>query len=442
MKSEIEKKMKAITKKLWVALTAIAALSVGDIMAQTASKEIIVPISGNTWQSPKETKILTREDGIKAGDKDSEFATYVRFATLGTINLAVQVGEVKESASIKLSVGNQVSEVQVNPQQSNGTVAVGDFAVQDTGYVAIKLSGNGNQGLPTIQSYRITGNQELINSAKYVADNEGNYFYWGRRGPSVHLSYTTPADKDIEYCYNEITVPEGEDVVGSYYMANGFGEGYFGIQVNSATERRILFSVWSPFHTDNPKEIPDDEKILLTAKGADVYTGEFGNEGSGGQSFLRYNWITGNTYKFLLRGRPIANNYTEYTAWVFAPEKGDWQLIAQFQRPKTNTYLKRFHSFLENFIPSQGNLERHVRFANQWVRDVNGKWHECTQAKFTADATARKAYRLDYDGGVKGNDFYLRNCGFFADYTAIGSEFERVPNGQQPNIDVETLPLQ
>src|SRR5690606_40657805 len=120
------------------------------------------------------------------------------------------------------------------------------------------------------QSYRITGNQELINSAKYVADNEGNYFYWGRRGPSVHLSYTTPADKDIEYCYNEITVPEGEDVVGSYYMANGFGEGYFGIQVNSATERRILFSVWSPFHTDNPKEIPDDEKILLTAKGADV----------------------------------------------------------------------------------------------------------------------------------------------------------------------------
>ena len=30
-------------------------------------------------------------------------------------------------------------------------------------------------------------------------------------------------------------------------MANGFGEGYFGIQVNGPNERRVLFSVWSPF---------------------------------------------------------------------------------------------------------------------------------------------------------------------------------------------------
>ena len=72
-------------------------------------------------------------------------------------------------------------------------------------------------------------------------------------------------------------------------------EGYFGIQVNSATERRILFSVWSPFSTDNPKEIPDDKKIKLLRKGKDVHTGEFGNEGSGGQSYLRYQWKTGTT---------------------------------------------------------------------------------------------------------------------------------------------------
>lgn len=54
------------------------------------------------------------------------------------------------------------------------------------------------------------------------------------------------ADK-VEWFYSEITVPKSNDVIGSYFMANGFAEGYFGIQVNSASERRVLFSVWSPY---------------------------------------------------------------------------------------------------------------------------------------------------------------------------------------------------
>ena len=52
-----------------------------------------------------------------------------------------------------------------------------------------------------------------------------------------------------------MTIPKNNDVVGSYFMANGFAEGYFGIQVNSETERRILFSVWSPYKTDDPNSI-------------------------------------------------------------------------------------------------------------------------------------------------------------------------------------------
>ena len=60
-------------------------------------------------------------------------------------------------------------------------------------------------------------------------------------------------------------------------MANGFGEGYYGIQVNSDTERRILFSIWSPFKTDDPNSIPDDQKIKLLKKGKGVTSGEFGN---------------------------------------------------------------------------------------------------------------------------------------------------------------------
>lgn len=151
----------------------------------------------------------------------------------------------------------------------------------------------------------------------FVQNNDGNFYYWGRRGPSVHLSYQVPTDKNIEWYYNELTVPVGQDIIGSYYMANGFGEGYFGIQVNTDTERRILFSVWSPFVTDDPAAIPDSKKIKLLKKGEGVITGEFGNEGSGGQSYLKYNWIAGNTYKFLLRGVPQKDNSTTYSAYFF-----------------------------------------------------------------------------------------------------------------------------
>ena len=124
-------------------------------------------------------------------------------------------------------------------------------------------------------------------SFNFVRDNENHRFYFGRRDPSVHLSYFMPDDVDVKWFYNELVVDKGDDPIGSYFMANGFGEGYFGIQVNSNSERRILFSVWSPFVTDNPAEIPDSDKIVLLKKGKDVVTGEFGNDGSGGQSFMR-----------------------------------------------------------------------------------------------------------------------------------------------------------
>lgn len=430
-------------KKIIQRLVLIGAgiLHLAITQAQSTTR-IVVPISGNTWQMPIETRALSRADGIRQWDKESKFSTYVRFAKTGEIDLELGMGTVKEATKIQLAVGSFSKTVSVSLQQANSLLKVGKIAIPDTGYAVFQIWSKEDKVLPEIKSFQMTGDSALIASSNYVVNNDDNYFYWGRRGPSVHLAYSTPVDTDIEYYYNEITVPKGEDVIGSYYMANGFSQGYFGIQVNSESERRILFSVWSPFHTDNPKEIPDDQKIILQAKGKDVYTGEFGNEGSGGQSFLRYNWITGNTYRFLLRGRPVENGYTEFTAWLYAPEKGDWQLIAQFLRPKTNTYLKGFHSFLENFSPSQGHIERKVIFSNQWVRDVNGRWHECTEAKFTADATARKGYRMDYAGGVIGNDFYLQNCGFFNDYTVIDSRFSRPDNRRMPHVDVAKLPME
>jgi hypothetical protein len=223
-------------------------------------------------------------------------------------------------------------------------------------------------------------------------------------------------------------------------MTNGFGEGYFGIQVNSEVERRILFSVWSPFKTDNPGEIPDEEKVILLKKGDGVYTGEFGNEGSGGQSYLKYAWKAGQTYSFLNSVTPDGKGNTVYTAYFLDHELGEWMLIASFLRPKTDTWYKRPHSFLENFVPETGNQERTANYGNQWAADAQGNWLELTEAKFTGDDIAKRGYRKDFEGGEKAGQFYLRNDGFFNSSVELNSLHQRKAKGVSPTVSFDKLP--
>ena len=405
------------------------------------AETIQLPLGGNTWVhgSTDNERLLNNNGVVNWNNKEVYFTTWVRINTPGTMQLKLK-GKAAQSCKLAITIAGTRKTVDV-AQPDFQWVSAGEWTVKDTGYIAIRLSGVEKTGdkFADISDYEISGT--AINTATaYVKNNEGNFFYWGRRGPSVHLNYQMPDNVDVEWFYNEITVPVKQDVIGSYYMANGFGEGYFGMQANSATERRVLFSVWSPFTTDNPKSIPEDMKIVMLKKGEAVHTGEFGNEGSGGQSYLVFPWKAGLTYGFLLRGVPDGNNSTTYTAYFHDPEQGKWLLIASFKRPKTDKHLTRLHSFLENFNPDQGEQERRVLFGNQWIRDVKGNWIALKTAGFTYDNTAAKGYRKDYAGGVEGNTFYLKNCGFFNQNTPYKSIFVRTGNDKVPVIDFDKLP--
>jgi hypothetical protein len=400
-----------------------------------------IEIGGNGFvTNAKKAKIT--ENGIENWTDPKEIITlYIRVTKPGSIILSVnQISSLVGKSVVEFSI-NGKSKQLVLDETKKYEGSIGDWELKDTGYVALKIKGitKTKAYFPVITALNV-GGTAINEQTSYVKNNEGNYFYWGRRGPSVHLNYQMPENTAVEWFYNEITVPKGNDVMGSYFMANGFAEGYFGIQVNSPTERRILFSVWSPFKTDNPKEIPESHKIIMLKKGKNVYTGEFGNEGSGGQSFLKYNWKAENTYRFLLHAEPSANNYTTYTAYFFAPELNEWQLIASFKRPQTQTYLKRLHSFLENFIPEYGNQTRSVNFKNQWIKDTKGNWIELNNARFTTDNTGNMNYRKDYAGGATADFFYLKNCGFFSDYSPAKTIFTRKLANNKPKIDFDKLP--
>jgi hypothetical protein len=402
---------------------------------------IQVPLGGNTWVHGHtgNQRSLTGNGIEHWNQKEVSFTTYVRITRPGTIQVKLK-SKANQPCKVAMTIAGQKKTIAIN-QSAFQWIQAGKWRLTDTGYIAIQLSAVEKQGerFADISDYELSGT--TINGATtFVKNNEDNFFYWGRRGPSVHLSYPFADSIQAEWFYNEITVPAAQDVIGSYFMANGFREGYFGIQVNSATERRILFSVWSPFATDDPTKIPEDMRITMVKKGEQVYTGVFGNEGSGGQSYLRFPWKAGITYGFLLRGVPDNNNNTVYTAYFHDPEQDKWMLIASFKRPKTNVRLTGLHSFLENFNPDQGDKERKVLFSNQWICDVKGNWFELKKAGFTYDETAAKGYRKDYAGGVEGNCFFLKNCGFFNQYTLYKSTFVRIAGSNHPVVYFAMLP--
>lgn len=398
--------------------------------AQTSSLEI--GMSGNSYVTRQHDGARITDRGLtRWTDPKSVVSVYFYLHESTTADLSLLA---KGHSEIKVSYGKKHFKVRLDSDDFT-QVPVGRISVSKPGYVRIDLQGLSMEGnsfgeVKQLVAANVSGKSSYVTN---FAD------YWGRRGPSVHLAYKLPAG-DTEWFYNEVTVPKEGETMHSYYMAAGFGEGYFGMQYNSPTERRVLFSVWSPFDTQNPKDIPDSHKIKLLRKGKDVHIGEFGNEGSGGQSYLCYPWKAGRTYKFLMQVHPDNQGNTIYTAYFYAPEEKAWRLIASFQRPLTNTWYTHAHSFLENFNPEQGYLSRKVMFGNQWARSKDGKWTRITDATFTHDATASAGVRLDYQGGeTKDNRFYLMMGGFFNESVSMGTQFHCEPTGQAPEIDWEAL---
>ena len=408
-------------------------LALGSITSFAQNKkDFNIALVGNAFEIGENAqgKNFTKENVILNANAKNPVEVYFKVLQKGKVQIKLR-GNSSQLATIQVKFGNKSKTIKF--KGGDEVVTIGNYIINEIGYQKIQLISL--KGEVAISEAIVSGD---ISEKQIIYSNDPNYYYWSRRGPSCHLAYEIPTDKNVSYYYNEIKVDKGQDVIGSYFMANGFGEGYFGIQVNSENERRILFSVWSPFVTDDPKSIPEDEKIILLKKGPEVKTGEFGNEGSGGQSYLKYNWKPDTTYKFLLKGVPNGDNSTTYTAWFLAPENNQWNLIASFKRPKTNTYLKRFHSFLENFIPNQGYLTRQVNFNNQWVFD--GEWKKVTAAKLTVDATYRANQRIDATGGTSSTGYFLKMGGFFNDIEQPNTTFQFNNKNSQPIINFNQLP--
>jgi hypothetical protein len=384
---------------------------------------------------PEAISVSEREGVTGWTDAGEKLVWYGYIKMSGTLTPEVSLTlPANENTTLKLTVAAQTSEQIVIGQGSAGTKAVfNEVTFEKPGYYSFTLEGVKKSGntFGDIKSLTITGRAAAL--AQFNLKER-------RNAASVHLIYpvTTSEDARVAWFYNEVTVKK--DPIWSYYMACGFRRGYFGVQVNSPTERRIIFSVW-----DSGKEAVDrgkvsaDDRVQLLGKGDGVFAGGFGNEGTGGHSHLIYPWKTGQTYRFLVSAVP-EGTHTVYSGYFYFPEKKAWGLIASFRAPKDGGYLRGLYSFNENFGGANGQQQRLAEFGNQWIKLADGNWTELTTAKFSHDGTG-KADRLDYASGTdKDGRFILSNGGFIANGVKYGDLISRPKSGKHP-ADIVLPPL-
>jgi hypothetical protein len=349
-------------------------------------------------------------------------------------------GEIKTSGQLKVSLelslpagAESKLRLTVAGKSQDATVkGAGDDLVK-ADFGSFEIPAAGYQKF-TLESLNPAGQnachlQTLVLDGPASVDAHFN-FKSRRNAASVHLLYPTSEFTNIDAFYCEVT---GKITpLWTYFEACGWHRGYLGMQVNSPTERRIIFSVWdSGNEAVNRNKVAAPDRVTLIAKGDGVNAGDFGNEGTGGHSDLKYNWKTGEKQRFLVTAQPTDATHTIYSGYWFQPEQKKWMLISSWKAPKDGGYLHGLYSFCENFGGSNGELQRKALYGNQWFRTADGQWHEQTTATFSHDPTG-KADRLDRFMGVEDGQFFLSNGGFIPGFTQYGALFTRPATGQSP----------
>ena len=220
---------------------------------------------------------------------------------------------------------------------------------------------------------------------------------------SVHLVF--PAPEGTAY-YNEVMVEASAE--GTYFCVCGFNQGYFGIQEQRKGKKVVIFSVWDPGKQDDPNSVDPEKRVKLVAKDDAVRVGRFGNEGTGGQSFLDLDWKPGETYRFLVTAK-VEGDRTAFSSSIAPPGATAWRHLATFSTLAKGKLLGGYYSFIEDFRRNKvsATIERRATFGEGAILDKDGQWRPLTKAKFTADSNPAKTI----DAGVEGGKFFLATGG-------------------------------
>jgi len=386
--------------------------------------ELRVPAATAYLEPDHGARVLPDKGVTNWMDPNVSVQWFGNFKHTGKLNVSIVMRlPVGSRSDLELEVEGQRSKVAVEGRADSISADFGEFEIAETGYHSLTLRSLNTSG-------KRAGDLETL-VLDGVAIRDAHFNLKPRRNAaSVHLFYPHPLETKVSAFYCEMTGLE--DPLWTYYMACGWHRGYFGMQVNSPNERRVIFSVWdSGNEAVDRKKVDKKNRVTLVAKGKDVYSGSFGNEGTGGHSHLKFMWKTGKRQRFLVTAEPVDQTHTIFAGYYFRRDQQKWMLISSWKAPKEGAYLRGLYSFSENFVGRNGHVLRKARYGNQWIRDAKGNWIELTTAKFSHDSTG-KADRLDRFMGVEEGEFFLSHGGFMSSFTAYGESFTRAASKQSP----------
>jgi hypothetical protein len=410
-----------------VSLRFLAALALAVVMPRGTLAALRVSAS-TAYLEPDGGARFSANSGLRGWNEPKRKVLWFgEIKSPGTIEAAVALHlPAGAKSKLRLTVAGQAHETEVAGAGTNLVLAkFGSFGIKAAGYQRFALESLNAPGQPDGDL------DSLVLDGPALADAHFN-LKPRRNAASVHLRYPVPPGTNVAAFYCEMTGLD--DPIHTYYMACGWHRGYFGMQVNSPTERRIIFSVWdSGGEAVDRKKVGDDNRVTLMARGEGVNAGDFGNEGTGGHSHLKYPWRTGEKQRFLVTAQPTNGTFTIFSGHYFHPDQQRWMLISSWRAPKDGGWLRGLYSFSENFGGGTGHLRRKALYGNQWVRTDGGAWLELTTASFSHDGTG-KTDRLDRFMGLESGQFFLSHGGFVPGFTQSGAKFSRPPAGVPPRI--------
>jgi hypothetical protein len=377
---------------------------------------------------------ISRRSGISGWtDPSLKVLWFGEFKNSGQLDCSLELRlPAGANTKLRLTVAGSSKEATATGTDSGATtVDFGSFAIPAGGYQRFTLESLNapGQDAGAIQSLVLDG--PAAAGAHFNLKER-------RNAASVHLAYPIGGATNVDEFYCEVTGVVTP--LWTYFEACGWHRGYLGMQVNSPSERRIIFSVWdSGGESKDRDKVGQEDRVTLVAKGKGVFSGDFGNEGTGGHSHFVCDWKTGQKQRFLVAAKPADATHTIYSGYWFQPDQKKWMLISSWKAPKDGGYLRGLYSFVENFGGSNGQLNRKALYGNQWFHTADGQWHEQLTATFSHDPTG-KADRLDRFMGIEDGQFFLSTGGFQPGFTLYGKLFTRPSGGPAPE-DFIPLPF-
>ncbi len=206
---------------------------------QCIAEELRVPaFTAYMLPNPESARASEQKGITRWNDAAQSVNWYGKFASTGELKLKTEMClPMDTKARFKLNIDEVTHEAIVTG------LGIEQPVIADFGVFKIVTAGHKRKQLESLQETKgPIGDIKALLLEGPATENAHFNLKERRNAASVHLNYPVPENTDIEAFYCEVTAIEGPTT--TFYMACGWHRGYFGMQVNSPTERRIIFSVW------------------------------------------------------------------------------------------------------------------------------------------------------------------------------------------------------